>query len=82
MPAHVPESDIRQLRRENTGHYWSGLLKVVDSHRNQARGIENATVEMLIPVVGQIEQFGTAYPGSEPEFAKIPNRSSAKRYAA
>jgi len=82
MPAHVPDHDIRQLWRENSDHTWSGLVKVVESHQNQARGIENSTVEMLIPVVRQLEHSGTSYPSSEQEFGNVLNREMAKRFAA
>jgi len=82
MSAHVPENDIRQLWRETSDHTWSGLMRVVESHRNQARGIENETVEMLIPVVRQLEHSGTSYPSSEQEFGNVLNSAMAKRFTA
>ncbi|HEX5414241.1 MAG TPA: hypothetical protein VFZ25_01155 [Chloroflexota bacterium] len=82
MPAHVPEGDIRQLWKENTDRSWSGLLKVVESHRNKTGGIENTVVEMLIPVCRQLEHSGTPYPNTEQEFAKVLNGAMAKKFAA
>jgi hypothetical protein len=82
MTAHLPVDDARQLYTENTARTWSGLLRVVEEHRDRADGIENELILMLVPVIKHLAQSGVHYPFDVDDFLRVINQAMAQDYAA
>lgn len=75
--AHIPANDINQIWNQ-APHDWNGLMQFLKSHQGEAKGIENADVDLMMIVVKNMQNSGTSFPQSQEDLAKTMDQEIDK----
>jgi len=75
--AHVPADDARQLFHDTNPKTWSQLHKVLESRQGKSEGIDNALIELMIPITDYFEHSGEQFPSSPEKLQEMMNHRLA-----
>ena len=63
--AELMKNDIENLWHEmGNDHSWGSLVRVLNEHKNKAKGIDDSTVDLLSMHAKQMQKSGKQFPKS------------------
>ncbi len=63
--AELMKNDVENLWNEmGNDHSWGSLVRILNQHKDQAKGIDNSTVDMLVMQSKKMQKSGKPFPKS------------------
>lgn len=72
--AHIPMGEISRLWNELPQHTWQALHQAIAAHTDQADGISNDLIDLVLRLTKGFEREGKPFPGSQDQLYEELNR--------